>query len=55
MEVEYGGESSQLKRLGASCDWDRERFTMDEGLSKAVRAVFVRCIKKGLYTKANTL
>jgi valyl-tRNA synthetase len=38
----YGGEIiNQLKRLGASCDWDRERFTMDEGLSLAVRKVFV--------------
>ena len=39
---EYGGQIiNQLKRLGASCDWDRERFTMDEGLSLAVRKVFV--------------
>lgn len=38
----YGGLIiSQLKRLGASCDWDRIRFTMDEGLSNAVRKVFV--------------
>ncbi|MDI3532429.1 MAG: valyl-tRNA synthetase [Synergistaceae bacterium] len=42
---------SQLKRLGASCDWRRERFTMDEGLSKAVRAVFVRLYEKGLIYK----
>ncbi|MBM4149848.1 MAG: valine--tRNA ligase, partial [Lentisphaerae bacterium] len=38
----------QLKRLGASCDWDRERFTMDEGLSEAVAEVFVRLYEKGL-------
>ncbi|MEO8602544.1 MAG: valine--tRNA ligase [bacterium] len=38
----------QLKRLGASCDWERERFTMDEGLSHAVREVFVRLYEKGL-------
>ncbi len=46
---ESGGQIiNQLKRLGCSCDWDRERFTMDEGLSKAVRAVFVRLYKEGL-------
>ncbi len=39
---------NQLKKLGASCDWERERFTMDEGLSKAVREVFVRLHEKGL-------
>jgi len=38
----------QLKRLGCSCDWDRERFTMDEGLSKAVREVFCRLYEEGL-------
>ena len=38
----------QLKTLGASCDWDRERFTMDEGLSNAVKEVFVRLYEKGL-------
>ncbi|GAB6064723.1 valine--tRNA ligase [Deferrisoma palaeochoriense] len=38
----------QLKRLGASCDWDRERFTMDEGLSRAVREVFCRLYEEGL-------
>lgn len=38
----------QLKRLGASCDWSRERFTMDEGLSRAVREVFVRLYNEGL-------
>jgi len=39
---------SQLKRLGASCDWSRERFTLDEGLSEAVREVFVRLHEEGL-------
>ncbi len=39
---------NQLKKLGASCDWDRERFTMDEGCSKAVREVFVNLYNKGL-------
>ncbi len=39
---------NQLKRLGASCDWQRERFTMDEGLSLAVRTVFVRLYEQGL-------
>ena len=39
---------NQLKRLGASCDWGRERFTMDEGLSRAVREAFVRLHRKGL-------
>src|SRR5215216_175788 len=38
----------QLQRLGASCDWDRQRFTMDEGLSKAVIEVFVRLYEDGL-------
>jgi len=45
---EYGGIiSQQIRRLGASCDWDRERFTMDEGLSKAVREAFVTLYEKG--------
>ena len=45
----YGGEIiNQLKRLGASCDWKRERFTMDEGLSRAVRKVFVDLYHEGL-------
>ena len=39
---------SQLKKLGTSCDWDRERFTMDEGCSKAVRHVFVKLYEEGL-------
>lgn len=41
----------QLKKLGCSCDWERERFTMDEGLSKAVREVFVRLYDEGLIYK----
>jgi len=46
---EYGGTIiRQLKRLGASCDWTRTRFTMDEGLSKAVQEVFIRLYEKGL-------
>jgi valyl-tRNA synthetase len=44
---------NQLKRLGSSCDWERERFTMDEGLSKAVREVFVRLYKEGLIYKGD--
>lgn len=43
----------QLKRLGCSCDWDRERFTMDEGLSRAVREVFVRLYEEGLIYKGD--
>src|SRR5579884_2026899 len=45
----------QLKRLGASCDWDRLRFTMDEGLSKAVREVFVRLYEEGLLYRGERL
>ena len=44
---------NQLKKLGCSCDWDRERFTMDEGLSNAVREVFVRLYKEGLIYKGD--
>ena len=51
---EYGGLIiKQLRRLGASCDWDRERFTMDEGLSKAVRTVFVKLYEQGLIYRGN--
>ncbi|MFZ2102835.1 MAG: valine--tRNA ligase [Oricola sp.] len=46
---------NQLKRLGASCDWSRERFTMDEGLSAAVLEVFVRLYKEGLIYKDKRL
>jgi valyl-tRNA synthetase len=44
---------NQLRRLGCSCDWSRERFTMDEGLSQAVREVFVRLYKEGLIYKGD--
>lgn len=45
---EYGGRIiSQLKKLGSSCDWDRERFTMDEGCNKAVNEVFIKMHEKG--------
>jgi valyl-tRNA synthetase len=45
----YGGIiTNQIRRIGASCDWDRERFTLDEGLSRAVREAFVRLYEKGL-------
>jgi len=46
---------NQLKRLGASCDWSRERFTMDDGLSKAVRKVFITLYKEGLIYKDKRL
>ena len=42
---------SQLKKLGSSCDWDRERFTMDEGCNKAVTEVFVKMHEKGYIYK----
>ena len=46
---QYGGRIvSQLKKMGSSCDWDRERFTMDEGCSEAVKEVFVKLYDKGL-------
>jgi valyl-tRNA synthetase len=55
-KAESGGQIiGQLKRLGASCDWERERFTMDEGLSKAVRTVFVRLFEEGLIYRDNRL
>jgi len=51
---EKGGRIiNQLQKLGASCDWERERFTMDEGLSAAVREVFVRLYKEGLIYKGD--
>ena len=46
---------SQLKKLGSSCDWERERFTMDEGCSKAVREVFVNLYNKGLIYKGHRI
>ncbi len=52
----YGGRIiEQLKKLGSSCDWDRERFTLDEGCSKAVREVFVRLYKKDLIYRGNRM
>ena len=55
-KAESGGQIiGQLKRLGASCDWERERFTMDEGLSRAVREVFVRLYDEGLIYRDNRL
>ncbi|TAL24840.1 MAG: valine--tRNA ligase [Nitrospirae bacterium] len=55
-KAEYGGRIiHQLKRMGASCDWSRERFTLDEGLSKAVREVFVRLYEEGLIYQDNRL
>ncbi|GAW93314.1 valine--tRNA ligase [Calderihabitans maritimus] len=51
---QYGNKiTSQLRLLGSSCDWSRERFTMDEGCSRAVREVFVRLYKKGLIYRGN--
>ena len=53
---QYGGRIvSQLKRLGSSCDWTRERFTMDEGCSKAVKEVFIRLYDKGLIYRGNRM
>jgi valyl-tRNA synthetase len=55
-KAEAGGTiTQQLKRLGASCDWSRERFTMDEGLSRAVRKVFVDLYRADLIYKAKRL
>ena len=55
-KAESGGTIiNQLKRLGASADWSRERFTMDEGLSAAVRKVFIELYKKGLIYRAKRL
>src|SRR6201999_804793 len=54
-EVSGGAIVSQLKRLGASCDWSRERFTLDEGLSRAVLKVFVALYREGLIYKDKRL
>lgn len=52
----YGGRIvEQLKKLGSSCDWERERFTMDEGLSKAVQEVFLKLYDKGLIYKGERI
>ena len=53
---EYGGRIiRQLKKLGSSADWDRERFTMDEGCSKAVQEVFIRLYNKGMIYKGSRI
>ena len=53
---EYGSTiSNQLKKLGASCDWERERFTMDEGLSEAVLEIFCRLYEKDLIYRGNRI
>ena len=53
---QYGNRIvAQQKKMGASCDWDRSRFTMDEGLSKSVRHVFVSLYKKGLIYKGSRI
>lgn len=55
-KAKYGDTiTSQIRRLGGSVDWSRERFTMDEGLSKAVRTVFVRLYEKGLIYRGNRI
>ena len=54
--AEYGGRIIyQLKKMGASCDWSRERFTLDEGLNEAVRTVFVRLYEEGLIYRSGRL
>ena len=53
---EYGGRIiNQLKKLGSSCDWDRERFTMDEGCNKAVNEVFIKMYEKGYIYKGSRI
>ena len=53
---QYGGRIiQQLKKMGSSCDWARERFTMDEGCSKAVQEVFLRLYNKGLIYRGNRM
>ena len=54
-EKHHGIITSQLKKMGCSCDWDHERFTMDEGLSKAVREAFVTLYERGLIYKGQYL
>jgi valyl-tRNA synthetase len=55
-KARYGGRiTEQIRRLGFSCDWSRERFTMDEGLSRAVRAVFVRLYEEDLIYRGNRI
>ena len=53
---EYGGRIvKQLKKMGSSADWDRERFTMDEGCSEAVKEVFIRLYDKGYIYKGSRI
>ena len=53
---QYGGRIvTQLKKLGSSCDWSRERFTLDEGCSEAVQEVFMRLYNKGLIYRGNRM
>ena len=55
-KAEYGGRIvSQLKRMGSSADWDRERFTMDDGCSEAVREVFIKLYEKGYIYKGSRI
>ncbi len=55
-KAQYGGRiEQQLRKLGSSCDWSRERFTMDEGCSRAVREVFVRLYEKGLIYRGSRI
>ena len=55
-KADYGGRIiHQLKKIGASCDWSHERFTLDDGLSQAVREVFVRLFEEGLIYRDNRL
>ncbi len=55
-KTQYGGRIiNQLKKLGSSCDWSRERFTMDEGCSRAVREVFVNLYNKGLIYRGHRI
>ena len=52
----YGGKIvEQLKKMGSSCDWERERFTLDEGCSEAVKEVFVRLYEKGLICRGERI
>ena len=55
-KAQYGGRIvEQLKKLGTSCDWDRERFTMDEGCNHAVKSIFVKLYNKGLIYKGSRI
>ncbi|HEV7865137.1 MAG TPA: class I tRNA ligase family protein, partial [Acidimicrobiia bacterium] len=54
-EAQGGRITQQMRRMGSSCDWSRERFTMDDGCSRAVRVVFVRLYDEGLIYRANRI